>query len=90
MRKFPLRLFVAGRIETRGIIEREGFFPRVDCYESPEIALRFHTKPCDMYEIYTNRLVRKKMSIAEHPFGKLYSYHEHIPKDKIRFRITYR
>lgn len=89
LRMLPRKLYVAERIEVRGIIAKGGFSPRVDLFESPEVALKFFPPPMDVYEIHPT-LIRKKFDVADHPFGTMYSYDGWIDPQLIRNRVTYR
>lgn len=90
LRIMPKKLYVGQRIETRELIKENGFDPRVDLFEKPEHVLKFMPDTCDIYEIRPSKLIRKKFDVLDHPFGTMYSYHEHIPPEFIVNRVTHR
>jgi hypothetical protein len=90
LRRMPKKLFTAQRIESREIIRKEGFYARVDLFEKPEDCLKFVPTPCDIYEIWPHRLIRKHFDVIDHPFGTMYSYNDWISPDYIEDRVTHR
>jgi hypothetical protein len=90
LRMMPKKLYTAERIEAREIIQKQGFYPRVDLFDNVETALKFAVKPCDLYEIRLGRLIRKKFDVQDHPFGTMYSYHDIIPVEAIVNKATHR
>jgi hypothetical protein len=90
LRVMPKKLYVGERIESRSIVRQEGFHSRVDLFETPEAALNFYTKPCDVYEIFPHKLIRKQFDVIDHPLGTMYSYNDWISPDYIENRVTYR
>lgn len=90
LRRMPKKLFHGERIEAREFVAQNGFYARVDLFESPEMVLKFIPKPCDVYEIYPGRLIRKYFDVVDHPYGLLYSFNEHIPAEYIVNKVTYR
>lgn len=90
LRMMPKKLYVGERIESRELIRQEGFYPRVDLFDSLDAALKFVPKPLDVYEIRVGRLIRKKFDLNDHPFGTMYSYNEWIDPGAILNMVTYR
>lgn len=90
LRRMPKTLYVGERIESRAIKRQDGFHARVDLYETPEVALKFITQPCDVYEIHPHDLIRKHFDVIDHPYGTIYSYNDWISPDFIENRVTYR
>jgi hypothetical protein len=90
LRIMPKQLFLAERLEARELVKYGGFYPRVDLFDNVETCLKFMPKPCEVYSIKTGKLIRKQFEVIHHPFGTMYSYHEHIPADAIIDRVTYR
>lgn len=90
LRRMPKKLYHGERIEAREHIREDGLHPRVDFFDSIEAVLKFIPTPCDVYEIYPHRLPRRYFDVVDHPFGVMYSYNEHVPKEFIMNRITYR
>lgn len=86
LRCMPKFLYCAGRMETRTMIQKEGFYPRVDLFETTGEVLSFFPTPCDIYEIRADGLIRKNFDLFDHPFGTMYSYNEHIPPELINHR----
>jgi hypothetical protein len=90
LRLLPKKLYHGERIEARETIKSEGFWGRVDLFETAEIALKFIPTPCDIYEIHPAELKRKSFELVEHPYGDIYSYFSNIPTKFIKNRVTYR
>lgn len=90
LRMMPKKLYVGERIEAREIIKKEGFYPRVDLFSTPEEVMKFLPGNCDIYEIRLGRLIRKKFDVIAHPFGTMYSYNEWIPPEAIVNWTTHR
>lgn len=90
--RIPKRMFHASRIEMREMIEEDGLYARVDLFESPGEALAFvGGPPCDVYSIRAGGYLRKHLELVEgNKLWKLYSYHNHIPRNRIQSRSTYR
>jgi len=89
VRMLPKKLYHGERIEAREFA-KDGFFARVDLFESPEDVLKFIPKPCDVYRINPFKLVRKQLFVTDHPEAKIYNYYENIPKEHVYERMTYR
>lgn len=90
LRRMPKKLFVVERIDNREMVRKEGFHARVDMFESPEAALKIYPKPCDVYEIWPHRLIRKQFDVVDHPFGPMYSYNGWVAPEYIENRATHR
>lgn len=90
LRRMPRKLYTGQRIEARELIRKEGLSERVDLFDSPEAVLKFITKPCDVYEVLPNNLLRKNMDMFEHEYATMYSYNGDVSPDAIENRVTYR
>jgi hypothetical protein len=90
LRRMPKKLYLAERIESRERVISDGLYARVDMFETPEAVLQFYPKPCDVYEIHPQRLIRKHFDVTEHPFGTMYSYNDWVAPEYIKNRATHR